>query len=77
MPEVGRNGYLPGDYNGGCVRSCGSLSLVRTTVSDCEIAAVGCAAGGAAARVSGGRADIGAFEVQADDRIFADGFDGP
>lgn len=28
------------------------------------------------ARVANGRADIGAFEVQADDRIFTDGFDG-
>ena len=43
------NGYLPGDYNGGCVRSYGSLSLTRTTVSGCEIAAVGYAAGGGAA----------------------------
>jgi len=43
------NGYLPGDYNGGCVRSYGNLSLVRTTVTGCEIVAVGYAAGGGAA----------------------------
>ena len=43
------NGYLPGDYNGGCVRSYGNLSLTRTTVSGCEIVAIGYAAGGGAA----------------------------
>jgi hypothetical protein len=43
------NGHLPGDYNGGCVRSYGNLSLTRTTVSGCEIVAVGYAAGGGAA----------------------------
>lgn len=43
------NGYLLGDYNGGCVRSYGNLSLARTTVSGCEIVAVGYAAGGGAA----------------------------
>ncbi len=43
------NGYLPGDYNGGCVRSYGNMSLVRTTVTGCEIVAVGYAAGGGAA----------------------------
>jgi hypothetical protein len=43
------NGYLAGDYNGGCVRSYGNISLTRTTVSGCEIAAVGYAAGGGAA----------------------------
>ena len=43
------NGYLPGDYNGGCVRSYGNLSLTRTSVSGCEIVAVGYAAGGGAA----------------------------
>ena len=43
------NGYLPGDYNGGCVRSYGNLSLVRTTITGCQIVAVGYAAGGGAA----------------------------
>ena len=43
------NGYLPGDYNGGCVRSYGNLSLTRTAISGCEIVAVGYAAGGGAA----------------------------
>ena len=43
------NGYLLGDYNGGCVRSYGNLNLTRTTVSGCAIAAVGYAAGGGAA----------------------------
>ena len=43
------NGYLPGDYNGGCVRSYGNLSLTRTTVGGCEIVAIGYAAGGGAA----------------------------
>ena len=43
------NGYLLGDYNGGCVRSYGNLSLTRTTISGCEIAAFGYAAGGGAA----------------------------
>jgi hypothetical protein len=43
------NGYLFGDYNGGCVRSYGNLSLARTTVTSCDIVAVGYAAGGGAA----------------------------
>jgi hypothetical protein len=43
------NGYLPGDYNGGCLRSYGNLSLTRTTVTGCEIVAIGYAAGGGAA----------------------------
>ena len=43
------NGYLAGDYNGGCVRSYGNISLTRTTVSGCQIAAIGYAAGGGAA----------------------------
>jgi hypothetical protein len=43
------NGYLAGDYNGGCVRSYGNINLTRTTVSGCEIAAIGYAAGGGAA----------------------------
>ena len=43
------NGYLLGDYNGGCVRSYGNLSLTRTEVSVCKIAANGYAAGGGAA----------------------------
>jgi hypothetical protein len=43
------NGYLAGDYNGGCVRSYGNITLTRTTVSGCEIAAISYAAGGGAA----------------------------
>jgi len=43
------NGYLPGDYNGGCVRSYGNLSLARTSITGCAIVAVGYAAGGGAA----------------------------
>ena len=43
------NGYLAGDYNGGCVRSYGNIVLSRTTVTGCEIAAIGYAAGGGAA----------------------------
>ncbi|HKE49252.1 MAG TPA: hypothetical protein VKB52_14405, partial [Rhodanobacteraceae bacterium] len=33
------DGYLAGDYNGGCVRSYGNLALTRTTISGCAIAA--------------------------------------
>jgi hypothetical protein len=43
------HGYLSGDYNGGCVRSYGSIEMTRSRVSDCVVAAISYAAGGGVA----------------------------